>query len=218
METAARTSARRIGEAGMSEHQSRIDVSKLPSVVFGHHSAVWWGTMGFVLIEGFTLVLMAAAYFYLRMNELEWPPGRTPAPGLIIPTINTILILSIIIPMRIADKAAHHYDKARLIPAMLIAIAMTGIAIVLRWYEFHDLHVTWDAHAYGSASWALLTLHGTLLVGDFFESAVIVAIFMTGRGMMKHYPDVSDACFYQYFLSIVYVPIYLIVFWGPRVF
>jgi cytochrome c oxidase subunit III len=202
----------------MSDQQTKIDVSKLPSVPFSQHSLVWWGTMGFILIEGFTLLLMGAAYFYLRINELEWPPGRTPAPGLVIPTINTILILLIVIPMRAADQAAHHYNKAKVIPAMLVAVAMTGVAIVLRWFEFHDLQVAWDAHAYGSATWGLLVLHSTLLVGDFFESGVMVSLFIFGRAMKKHYPDVSDACFYQYFLSLVNVPIYLIVFWGPRVF
>jgi heme/copper-type cytochrome/quinol oxidase subunit 3 len=202
----------------MSEQPTKIDVSRLPSVTFDHHSLVWWGTMGFILIEGFTLVLMGAAYFYLRINELEWPPGRTPAPDVLIATINTILILLIIIPMRIADKAAHHYNKAKLIPAMLVALAMTLAAIVLRWFEFHDLQVAWDAHAYGSASWGLLVLHSTLLVADFFESGVIISLFIFGRAMKKHYPDVSDACFYQYFLSTVNVPIYFILFWGPRWF
>lgn len=202
----------------MSETRRTIELGKLPTVVFDHHSVVWWGTIGFILIEGFTLLLMMASYFYLRMNELEWPPGRTPAPDVMIATINTILILLIIIPMRIADKASRHYDKSRVVTMMLIAAAMTAVAIVLRWFEIRDLHVTWDAHAYGSASWGLLVLHATLLVADFFETGVMVSLFIFGYGMKKHYSDVSDAAFYQYFLSAINVPVYLIVFWGPRIF
>jgi cytochrome c oxidase subunit III len=202
----------------MSEQRTLVDVSKLPSVTFGHHNIVWWGTVGFILIEGFTLLLMMAAYFYLRINELEWPPGRTPAPDTLVATINTILILLIIIPMYMADKAARHYNKAKLVPLMLIAATMTAVAIGLRWVELLDLHVTWDAHAYGSVSWGLLVLHATLLVADFFETIVMVSLFIFGRAMKKHYSDVSDAAFYQYFLSVINVPVYVIVFWGPRIF
>jgi cytochrome c oxidase subunit III len=195
-----------------------INVSGLTDLPFDHHSNIWWGTLGFVLIEGFTLVLMGAAYFYLRMNELEWPPGRTPLPDLLIPTVNTILLLLIIVPMRAVDKAARRFDKAGVIRGLVIAAAMTLVVGVLRWFELKALNVSYDAHAYGSVSWGLVLLHSTLIFVDFWETVVFAAILMSGRGMMKHYSDAADAAFYQYFLSTVYVPIYIIVYWGPRIF
>jgi cytochrome c oxidase subunit III len=202
----------------MSTTRREIDVSKLPEVPFGHHSNIWWGTVGFIAIEGFTLMLMCAAYFYLRMNELEWPPGRTPLPDLLIPTINVVLLLLIIIPMRAVDKAARRYDKAGVTRGLVIAAAMTLAAVILRWFELRALNVSYDGHAYGSVAWGLVLLHGTLVFVDLFETGVFAAIFLTGRGMMKHFSDASDAALYQYFLSSVYVPIYLIVYWGPRIF
>jgi hypothetical protein len=38
-----------------------LDVSRLPTVVFGHRASTWWGTIGFMLIEGTTLSLVAAS-------------------------------------------------------------------------------------------------------------------------------------------------------------
>ena len=202
----------------MSQSRTIIDVSRLPKISFDHHGLVWWGTVAFILIEGFTLVLGLAAYFFLRINEIEWPPGRTPAPDVVIPTINMLLLLVIIAPMRAADRAARRYDKAGVVKWMSVALALTTIAIVLRWFEILALHVKWDAHAYASVAWAVLVLHATLLIGDFWESAVFIMMFKLGRARMKHYPDVCDAALYQYFLSLVYVPIYVIIFWGPRFF
>jgi cytochrome c oxidase subunit III len=202
----------------MSDDRRIIDLSKLPKVVFDHHSLVWWGTVGFILIEGFTLLLAIAAYFYLRINEIEWPPGRTPAPDLLIPTVNTILLLLIMVPMRAADKAARHFNKPAVVKWLTVALAMTLVAIVLRWFEILALHVKWDAHAYASAAWAVIVLHSTLLIADLGEALVFIAMFTLGRARMKHYPDVSDAAFYQYFLSLSYVPIYVIIYWGPRFF
>jgi cytochrome c oxidase subunit 3 len=202
----------------MIEERREIDLSELPGVVFDHHNSMWWGAVAFILIEGFTLVLMAAAYLYLRINELEWPPGRTPPPDVLIPTINMIWLLLITVPMRLADKAARHYNRPLVMKWLWIGTAMSGVAAVLRWFEMTSLHVTWDAHAYGSAAWGVLVLHGTLILADVLETGVLATMFTTGRAMKKHYPDVSDAAMYQYFLSGVYVPLYVLVYWGPRLF
>jgi cytochrome c oxidase subunit III len=186
----------------MSNERRRqdFDLSKLTTVPFDHHSLAFWGTAGFMLIEGFTLLLMAASYFYLRLNELEWPPGRTPAPDLLIPTINVIVLALGIVPLRIADRAARVFDKRTVIIGLLIGTAMSFSSAILRWFELKALNVAWDAHGYASVAWGLLVLHGTLIVTDVFETGTFAALFMTGRAMKKHYPDVSDACFYQYHL------------------
>ncbi|HEX2091158.1 MAG TPA: cytochrome c oxidase subunit 3 [Longimicrobiaceae bacterium] len=200
----------------MSAPRTLVDVSRLPSVTFGHRSLLWWGTLGFALIEGFTLVLMAASYFYLRLNEYEWPPGRTPDPDLLIPTINTVLLLAVVVPMRMADRAAKRFDRAGVIRGLLIALAMTVGVAVLRWWELLALNVRWDAHAYASVAWGGVVLHATLLVVDVFETGTLAALFLSRKAKRKHYPDVSDAADYQYFLSLAWVPLYLIVYWGPR--
>lgn len=200
----------------MSEKRTVLDVSGLPSIHFGSKSILWWGTIGFIVIEGFTIMLMVASYLYLRLNEHGWPPGRTPNPDLLIPTINTLVILSVIIPMRWADTAAKKFDRAGVIKGLGIASALSLVAVVLRWWDLLALNVRWDTHAYGSAAWGVVTLHATLILLDLIESAVMVWLFATHRAELKHYPDVSDAALYQYFLSLGWVPLYFIIYWGPR--
>lgn len=201
----------------MSAERRTLDVSHLPTVPFGHRSLLWWGTIGFATIEGFTLLLMVASYFYLRTNELQWPPGRTPDPDLLIPTINTILLLLVMVPMRMADKAAKRMDRGGVIRGLLIATAMSIPVAILRWWDLLALNVRWDAHAYASAAWGVVMLHATLVFVDVFETGTLAALFLTGQAKRKHYPDVSDAADYQYFLSTAWVPLYFIIYWGPRV-
>jgi cytochrome c oxidase subunit III len=201
----------------MSAERRGIDVSHLPSVVFGPRTLLWWGTLGFMVIEGFTLLLTIASYFYLRQNEFDWPPGRTPAPDLLIPTINTLLLLLVIVPMRAAGEAAKRMDRRGVARGLLIATGMTVVVNVLRWFELMALNVKWDAHAYGSAAWAVVAMHSTLTVVDVFETGTLGVLFLSGQARRKHYPDVCDATFYQYFLSTAWIPVYLAVYWGPRV-
>lgn len=194
-----------------------IDVSHLERVPFGSRNLLWWGTAGFMVIEGFTLALTIASYFYLRQNEYTWPPGRTPDPDLLIPTINTLLLLLVIVPMAGVKKAAEKMDRRGVARGLLIATAMSLPVVVLRWWELMALNVRWDAHAYASAAWAVVVMHSTLLVVDLFETGTLGVLFASGKARRKHYPDAVEASLYQYFLSLAWVPVYLIIYWGPRV-
>ena len=202
----------------MTPERRAIDVSHLPTVTFGPSSLMWWGTIGFIIIEGFSLVLVAASYFYLRLGEQGWPPPPTPNPDVLIPTINTVLLLLIILPMAKMNETAHRFDRHGVVRWLTISTLLTLVSMVLRWFEITALEVRYDTHAYGTVTWGLVILHTTLLVTDFFETGVFAVLFVTGRALQKHYSDVSDAAFYQYFLSVSWVPLYVILYWGPRLF
>lgn len=197
--------------------RSGIDVSHLDTVPYGFRNLLSWGTLGFMIIEGFTLLLMIASYLYLRQNEVTWPPGRTPRPDLLIPTLNTLLLLAVIVPMQRVKKAAERQDRRAVARGLFIATGMTVAVNVLRWFELMALNVKWDAHAYASAAWGVVVLHSTLTVVDVFETGTLGVLFASGRAMRKHYPDAVDAGLYQWFLSLAWVPVYLVVYWGPRV-
>jgi cytochrome c oxidase subunit 3 len=46
-----------------------LDVSKLPTVLFGTKSLTWCGIIGMMAIEGMVFVLMIASYFYLHSRS-----------------------------------------------------------------------------------------------------------------------------------------------------
>lgn len=201
----------------MKREQTVLDVSRLPTLTFGPANLPWWGTVGYMLIEGFTLALALAVYFYLRLNEFTWPPGRTPQPDLLMPSINTVLILAGIAPMVLAGKAAERLDRGATVKWLLIAVLMDGLVVGLRWSDLLALNVRWDANAYASAAWAVVVLHGTLILTSLFENGTIAAIFLARRAEKKHFSDVSDAALYEWFKALSWVVVYAAVYWGPRV-
>src|SRR4051812_10247075 len=112
-----------------------IDVSRLPTVSFGSSDIAWWGTAGFMLIEGFTLALCAASLLYLRQNFAAWPPLGTPKPDRLIPAINMGLMLVSNIPAWLTDRAARRMDKSGARIGMIVLSLFIVAFIVLRWYE-----------------------------------------------------------------------------------
>src|SRR5437016_5797156 len=86
------------------------NIAELPSVTFGPRSLMWWGTVGFMVIEGWTTALLVGSYLYLRQNYESWPPLRTPYPSLTIPTINLALLVLAVVPAACASRAARRLD------------------------------------------------------------------------------------------------------------
>ena len=194
-----------------------MDLRGLPDVVFGPRDIMWWGTLGFVLIEGFTLVLCAVAYVYVTQNFATWPPQNTPLPSLVAPTVQVVVMLVSMLPARWTARAARRYDVGKVRIGLVVATAF-GIAIVgLRaWELLVSLNVKWDSNAYGSVQWLVLGAHATLLAVEVVEIAGMALIFWLAPVEEKHMSDVADMVFYWYFMVLSWLPLYVLCFWLPR--
>lgn len=192
-----------------------IDASTLPEVTFGSHNVNSWATVGFMLCEGTSLAICLASYLYLRKNVPAWPPHDTPLPDVLLPAVNALLLLAMIVPMHLAGRAAEKLDNGQVRKWLLVAVAMSVVVVTLRGFEFAALNVRWHHNAYASAAWWALGLHTTLLVVDLLESSVLLAIMIKRPRTQKLYPDVEDAALYQWFLSLAYVPVFVVVFLSP---
>ena len=194
-----------------------IDVSELPDNAFGHHNMVLWGTLGFVVIEGFTLAMAAVVWIYLAQSMDQWPPYGTPLPTLMASTLLVIVMLLSIPLMRWMCKAARAYDYRRTRLGATIATLVCVVFVSLRMVELtRSLHVRWDTNAYGSAQWLVIGLHGTLLLMQLVEMGGIALAFWFGTIEKKHFSDAYDAAFYWYFIVASWIPLYAMCFLAPR--
>jgi cytochrome c oxidase subunit 3 len=191
------------------------DVSALPRTVFGHRSLMWWGTLGFIVIEGTTLFISAVSYFYLRRNYSTWPPEHIFRPALLIPTIQVTLMLASNVPMWLADRASRRMDLATVRKWFLVCSALALVMTILRWFEFEALNVRWDTSAYGSVVWAALTVHTTLLLLELAETVALTMLLYGNEVEDRDLSGASDDAFYWYFLTGAWVPLYVMVFLSP---
>ena len=194
------------------------DASMLPTVTYGPRSLMWWATLGFSTIEGWTTALLVASYLYLRQNYDSWPPLRTPNPSLLVPTINIVLMALSIVPAELASRAGKRLDKRGVQFWLLVTSAVCVAILVLRWWELWALRTRWDTNAYGSAAWTIVGFHASLLLFDVIDTIGLTIFFWFRRLPLKSYSDVSDNTFYWYFTIGVWLPIYLIVYVGPHLF
>jgi heme/copper-type cytochrome/quinol oxidase subunit 3 len=200
----------------MKTYARVLDVSETPAVVLGRRASTWWGTVAFIAIEATTLVVCVATYLYVRKNFHHWPPPPLRVPDLLRPSI-TVSFLAL---SNIANYWLHQrvrvFNKQGVRIGLLIMSVLAAIAVFLRVYDFRDLNAHWDTNAYASAAWITVAFHSTLLFLEAIETWCFTALFWFGPVEGKHFSDADDNCVYWYFMTLVWIPMYALIYWTPR--
>jgi heme/copper-type cytochrome/quinol oxidase subunit 3 len=155
-------------------------------------------------------------FLYVRKNFHHWPPPPLRVPDLLRPTISAVFLALTVIPNRWFHNKVRRLDKRGVQIGLLVMSILAAIAVVLRIYDFRDLNAHWDTNAYGSAAWLTVAFHSTLLFLEAIETWVFAALFWFGPVEGKHFGDADDNAVYWYFMSLVWLPMYAIVYWTPR--
>jgi cytochrome c oxidase subunit III len=168
-----------------------------------------------MVIVGSIFVIGMVVYFYLRLNVAQWPPSL-PDPDPSYGTANLLLVLVSLVPAALSKRAAEALDLERT-RRWLAILALMGIgSVVLRVFEYPALNCKWDDNAYGSIVWVLLSMHTIHVATDVVDSMVLLAMAYTKTMTRKRFVDLSENSLYWYFIVAWWVPIYAVIYFGPR--
>jgi cytochrome c oxidase subunit III len=190
------------------------DVRSLPDHAFGPASLGWWGTVGFMLIEGMAFVLAAGAYFYLMSNEAAWPPGGL-APSLRYGTMFTALAIVSELPNVWLARRTHAADVPAIRIGLWLMVAIGVALMVIRGFEFGALNVRWNDNAYGSIIWALMLMHSVHIATDLYDTIVLAVIVARQKPDARKRSDVSDNALYWHFVVLAWLAVYVLVYLLP---
>jgi cytochrome c oxidase subunit I+III len=194
---------------------AELDVSALPSFAFSHRSLMWWATAGMIAIEGSAFALAAVMLLYLRVHAPVWPLSTRP-PELFWGSLNTVVMLTSLVPNHWTKKCAEMLDLKGTRTGMLLCLLWAAVFLGIRWLELANLNCRWDDDAYGSIVWFLMGLHTTHLLTDFGDSAVLAALLFKKPLPARRFVDVSESAVYWYFVVLAWLPIYALVYLLPR--
>lgn len=200
----------------MSGPVTTIDVRGLPDVTFGHRTVQRWAILCIIAIETSVFALALVSYFYLRSRVDPWPTSAN-APGLSWGTLNLVVLLASLVFSSKTKHAAEAMDLPALRREVWTDIPFALAFLVIRVLEFTTLHVRWDSNAYGSIVWVLLGLHTAHLLTDFIDTLVLQAMLYRQPVGARRFLDASENAFYWDFVVLSWIPIYLVIYWAPRV-
>ena len=201
--------------AAMSQPQT-LDVSHLPPYSISAQAPLWWGQLCLAFIEGMMFLILIAAFLYTRLRMDVWPPPGDQYPHTLLPTLALIPLLLSCIGSYWASEAAKKDDRRGMVLGLLLNLVLAGIAFWLRIVEWHSLNFNWKADIQGSYVWAFLGLHSFDYVADMVFTLVLLVIVAVGRHGEKQRLGVHVDSVVWYFLVGIWIPIYVVLYWGPR--
>jgi heme/copper-type cytochrome/quinol oxidase subunit 3 len=121
----------------------------------------WWAVLLFVAGETTFFGLMIGSYFYLRFQQVRWPPAGVDKPEVALPLILTAILVSTTLPLIAAVRAGRAGRVKAALGLVMLALVIQGGYFGVQVHEFlGDLDkVSPKATSYGSIYITLLGAH-----------------------------------------------------------
>ena len=193
-----------------------IDVSHLPPYEISSQAPLWWGQLLLASIEGMMLCIVIAAYLYVRLRMDVWPPPGDQFPHRLLPTLGLIPLFLSCIGTYWASEAAKKDDRGGMIKGLLLNLVLALVFFVIRVVDWYSLNFSYKADAFGTYIWAFLAIHSYDYVADVIFTLVLFVLVLIGRTGPKVRLGVHVDSIVWYFLVIIWIPIYVAVYWGPK--
>lgn len=193
-----------------------VDVSRLPVFVSGSRGVLWWGMVGLLVIESMVFATLIASYFYLRFMAPGWPPAGVTPPELLLPTVNTLILVASSAFMWWGDEGIKEGDQRRLKLGVAGAAALGLVFLVLKVVEYADVDYRWDSHAYGSIVWTIVVFHSSHVASVLLKAIVVLTLAFRGHFTDQRHMGAQINGLYWHFVVAVWIPLYLTIYWAPR--
>jgi heme/copper-type cytochrome/quinol oxidase subunit 3 len=171
--------------------------------------AAWWGMLILIASEATLFGCFIGSYYYLRFRSAAWPPDGIPEPKLVVPLILLAVLVTSVVPMRLAARAAATGKLAatRLFLAVALVLQSGYFAYEVRDFsdQLHSFDIT--RNAYSSIYYTLLGAdHAHVLLGVFFNLWVLGKL---ARGFTRYRIHATRAiALYWYAVVILTVVVY----------
>jgi heme/copper-type cytochrome/quinol oxidase subunit 3 len=168
------------------------------------------------IIEGSLFCILIAMYFYYRLTVDVWPPPGVKPLGLTLPTVALVPLLLSAGGSYIASAGAKEDDRTKMLSGLILNVLLGLVFLVLRVMEWRTFNFTWQSDIHGSIVWSILFLHTFDVVADLLMTSILIGIVADRKHGPKQRLGVHVDSVLWYFLVLIWLPLYVVVYWGPR--
>jgi cytochrome c oxidase subunit 3 len=159
-----------------------------------------------ILSEVMLFGALFAAYFVIRSESPGWPPpGRLERPELLLPGLNTLLLVSSSGTMQWAVRSASGGDRSRILRWLGLTLLLGGIFIVIQGYEFATSGFGLDTGVFGSTFYILTGFHGAHVLAGLGLIAIVVNRARRGLISAERHTAVEGISYYWHFVDAVWL-------------
>jgi cytochrome c oxidase subunit 3 len=172
-----------------------------------------FGLLTFLFSEGMLFVGLFTAYLAFRAIAPEWPPEGTEKLEILLPGINTIILVSSSFVIHQADHAIKE-DKLRAVQLWFLATFVMGaIFIAGQLYEYQHLGFGFTTNIFASTFFVLTGFHGLhVIIGLCLIAAVLLRSLQPGHYHSQKHFGIEAASIYWHFVDIIWIVLFLILY------
>ncbi len=178
--------------------------------------AVWAMTM-FILTEAVLFSLLFASYFYIFSGSPQWPPAGEEAPKLLIPFINTGILLSSSVTMIWAEHMAKKHNISLMRTALIVTFILGLAFISLQVNEYVTEKSDLRTDAYASLFFVITGFHGAHVIAGLLMNLYVQALSWTGRLDMRKHIALTNASWYWHFVDVVWIFVLSTCYLSPHI-
>ena len=178
-------------------------------------------TVGMTILLGAWVMLFAAlflAYGVVRVQANEWPPFGAPRLPLLVPGVNTLLLLASSVVLRRGLARARRGDARNACfrprwSRRLLGLAFIG-AQIASWRSMLARGLLPSSGVYGSVFYALTGFHALHVAGGVVALALLAVHVARGRHRERTpVRALRLTALYWDFVAVVWVAMYVTVYW-----
>lgn len=186
--------------------------------VAGHHSAGHpdhrlFGVVMFLVAESAIFLGLFSAYLIYRSMMPVWPPEGTPERELLLPGINSIILIASSFVMHQGQAAIKKNDNASL-QKWFGLTALMGITFLAgQVYEYFHLEMGLTTNLFASCFYVLTGFHGLhVTFGLMLILAVLWRSRTSGHYSAQSHFGVEAAELYWHFVDVVWIILFILVY------
>ncbi|HEY9805665.1 MAG TPA: heme-copper oxidase subunit III [Candidatus Obscuribacterales bacterium] len=178
-----------------------------------HHDYRLLGVIVFLIAEGMIFLGLFTAYLTFRAVAPSWPPAGTPKLELLLPSINTVILIASSFVIHQADTAVKNDDVKGLRTWFAVTALMGAIFLCGQLYEYKHLEFGLTSNLFGSTFYVLTGFHGLhVCFGLLLMLGVLWRSLKPNHYSKEHHFGVEAAELYWHFVDVIWVLLFLLLY------
>ncbi len=172
-----------------------------------------YGVLVFLCAESMIFLGLFIAYLSFRLMAPSWPPEGTPELELLLPGINTLILISSSFVIHRADTAIKQDDEKGMRLWFGITAAMGAIFLAGQVYEYMHLEFGLSDNLFASTFYVLTGFHGLhVLFGLLMMLAVLFRSRAAGHYSHENHFGIEATELYWHFVDVIWIILFALLY------
>jgi cytochrome c oxidase subunit I+III len=200
-----------VEEEAAFEAEHGVPVNAAGSVVVAA-----WGTALAILVLAVFFAGLLLSYFYLRLENPQWPPPGIADPGVGQAVLAAGLVVAGGVAVREALRRVRAADQPGFIRSLAAALVLAGAGAVVQFLDLARLDFGWTGHAYGSIFFLLAGFVVVVAVATLIVVALTLYWAIGGRYTARRHANVANISRLWAAMVVIWVVGFATLYLGPR--